>query len=317
MVSDSKLIDLAGHPALEDIAATIRRTDAKSPANVIEAAAGADALVVDAGTRVTERVFDALDSLRVVGRAGTGVDNIDTVAAHRHGVPVLNVPDYAAEEVSTHALALLLACLREVAAYDRSIRDGRWDWTVGRPVERLAGGTVGVVGFGAIGRRFARKLRGFDVDVLAYDPYVAEDEMSGVRKVPFERALSGSEAISIHAPLTADTRDMFDADAFATLDDDAVLINTARGPIVDEAALEAALRSGALGGAGLDVRRTEPPQSSLLELETVVSTPHAGWYSEQSRAALNRTIAADVARVLRGEEPTNPVDARRPWSNTE
>lgn len=315
VVSDTKVIDLAGQPALEEVGAAVERTDAKAPGEVIAAAAGADALVVDAGTRVTAAVFEALDSLAVVGRAGTGVDNIDIAAAERHGVPVVNVPDYATDEVATHALALLLACLRRVPAYDRSVRGGDWDWTVGRPIDRLAGGTVGVVGFGAIGRRFARKLDGFDVDVLAYDPYVAAGEMAdrGVRKVSFEQLFGESDAVSVHAPLTEETRGMVDAGALAATPDDAILVNTARGPIVDEGALEAALRSGDLGAAGLDVRETEPPDSTLTDLGTVVSTPHAAWYSERSREELNRTVAADIARVLRGDQPDHPVDAESLW----
>jgi D-3-phosphoglycerate dehydrogenase len=316
VVSDTKVIDLAGQSALEGVDATVERTGAKAPDEVIRAAAGADALVVDAGTRVTVAVFEALDSLSVIGRAGTGVDNIDLAAAERHGVPVVNVPDYATEEVATHALSLLLACLRQIPAYDRSVRDREWDWTVGRPIDRLAGGTVGVVGFGAIGRRFVRKLRGFDVDVVAHDPYVAAAEIRdrGARKVSFERLLGESDAVSVHAPLTEETRGMIDAEALAATPDGAILVNTARGPVVDEDALEDALRSGTIGAAGLDVRDTEPPESTLADLEAVVSTPHAGWYSERSRAELNRTVAADVARVLRGDRPRHPVDAESRWS---
>lgn len=316
VVSDTKVIDLAGQPSLEAAGATVERTDATTPEEVIAAASGADALVVDAGTQITDTVFENLDELQVVGRAGTGVDNIDVDAARRHSVPVVNVPDYAVDEVATHALSLLLACLRRVAAYDRSIRGGEWEWTAGRPIDRLAGGTVGIVGFGTIGRRFARRLAGFNAEILAYDPYVGTAEMSNrdVRKVPLEQLLGEVDAVSIHAPLTDETRDMFDADAFAVMDDRSVLVNTARGPIIDEVALESALRDGELGAAGLDVRATEPPDSSsLAAMETVVSTPHAGWYSEQSREEVNRTIATDVARVLDGKSPVNPVGSDKPW----
>jgi len=314
VVSDTKVIDLAGQQPLADLNATVEPTDAREPDALVAAAEGADALVVDAGTTVTEHVVTSLDRLAVVARAGTGVDNIDVAIARRHGVEVVNVPDYATEEVSTHALALLLACLRRVVTYDRSVRDGEWDWTVGRPIQRLAGDTVGIVGFGTIGRRFARKLRGFDVDVIAYDPYVEESVMDdrGVWKVPFERLLDVSDAVSLHVPLTDETRGLIDADAIAAMADDAVLVNTARGSVVDETALETALRAGTLGVAGLDVRKTEPPSSSLSALDNVISTPHAGWYSEQARDELNRTVAADVARVLRGESPFNPVVTDQP-----
>lgn len=316
VVSDTKVIDVAGHPSLEAIDATVERTDATTPADVIAAAGDADALVVDAGTRVTDRVFAELHGLQVVGRAGTGVDNIDLDAARRHDVPVVNVPDYAVDEVATHALSLLLACLRRVGTYDRSVRAGEWDWTEGRLIERLAGGTVGIVGFGTIGRRFARRLAGFDVDILAYDPYVGSAEMTerDARHAEFEHLLREADAVSIHAPLTEETRGMFDAGAFAAMDDQSILVNTARGPIVDETALESALMDGQLAAAALDVRATEPPDSSsLAAMETVVSTPHAAWYSEQSREELNRTVASDVAAVLDGEPPANPVETHRPW----
>ena len=315
VVSDTKVINLAGQQALADVDATIERTDARTPEAVIEAARGADALVVDAGTPVPAAVFEAVDSLAIVARAGTGLDNIDIGAARTHGIPVVNAPEYAADEVATHALALLLACVRRVPAYDRSVRDGTWEWDLGQPIQHLAGGTVGIVGFGTIGRRFARRLEGFDVTILAADPYADATTMSdrGVRKRSFQRLLADSDAVSVHALLTPETRGMFDEEAFAHMCEDAVLVNTARGPIVDDDALETALRTGELGAAGLDVREYEPPASSLATLDTVVSTPHAAWYSAQSREELNRTIAADVVRVLRGERPVNPVEAENPW----
>jgi D-3-phosphoglycerate dehydrogenase len=138
---------------------------------------GANALVIDAGTQVTAEVVDAADSLQVVGRAGIGVDNIDVRAAVEAGVTVVNVPDYSVEEVSTHAFALVLACLRKIPTFDRSVKRGEWEWSVGQPVRRLAGSTVGLVAFGKLASRFAAKLRGFDVDIVAYDPYAPEYRM--------------------------------------------------------------------------------------------------------------------------------------------
>jgi len=317
VVSDTKVIDLdAGRPAFDGLEVSVETTDANSPEAVIEAAAGADALVVDASTQVTGRVLAALDSLAVVGRAGIGVDNIDLGAAEARGVTVLNVPGYSVDEVATHALALFLACLRRLGAYDRSVRNGDWDWTVGQPLPRLAGSTVGLVAFGKIARNLAGKLDGFDVDVLAYDPYVDAAAFEGydVRRAGFEELLAASDAVSIHTPLTGETRRMFDADAFDRMREGSILVNTARGPVVDEDALYAALTDGPLAAAGLDVRDTEPPESSrLAELETVISAPHAGWYSEASRRELNRTVAADVARALRGDPPENPVTTDAAW----
>ena len=317
VVSDTKVMDGETRAAvLNAVDATVETTAAKEPAAVARAVEGADALIVDAGTQVTAEVVDAADSLDVVGRAGIGVDNIDVRAAVDAGVTVVNVPDYAVEEVSTHAFALVLACLRKIPTFDRSVKSGEWEWSVGQPMHRLAGSTVGLVAFGKLASRFAAKLRGFDVDVLAYDPYVPEYRMGdlGVESVTFETLLAESDVVSLHAPLTDETRGLIDADALERMRDDALLVNTARGGLVDEAALYDALVSGDLGGAGLDVRESEPPgESSLHDLDSVVCSPHVAWYSEESRVELTETVAEDVVRVLRGEEPDNPVDPETGW----
>ena len=317
VVSDTKVMDEETRAAvLNAVDATVETTAAKEPAAVARAVESADALIVDAGTQVTAEVVDAADSLDVVGRAGIGVDNIDVRAAVDAGVTVVNVPDYAVEEVSTHAFALVLACLRKIPTFDRSVKSGEWEWSVGQPMHRLAGSTVGLVAFGKLASRFAAKLRGFDVDVLAYDPYVPEYRMGdlGVESVTFETLLAESDVVSLHAPLTDETRGLIDADALERMRDDALLVNTARGGLVDEAALYDALVSDDLGGAGLDVRESEPPgESSLHGLDSVVCSPHVAWYSEESRVELTETVAEDVVRVLRGEEPDNPVDPETGW----
>ncbi|MDS0220746.1 C-terminal binding protein [Haloarcula sp. S1AR25-5A] len=317
VVSDTKVMDEETRTAvLNAIDATVETTGAKEPAAVARAVAGADALIVDAGTQVTAEVIDAADSLAVVGRAGIGVDNIDVRAAVEAGVTVVNVPDYSVDEVSTHAFALLLACVRKIPTLNRSVKSGEWEWSVGQPIRRLAGSTVGLVAFGKLASRFAAKLRGFDVDVIAYDPYVPEYRMGdlGVESVTFETLLADSDIVSLHAPLTDETRGMIDADALDRMADDALLVNTARGGLVDETALYDALVNGDLGGAGLDVRESEPPgESSLHDLDSVVCSPHVAWYSEESRTELTQTVAEDVIRVLRGEEPENPIDPETGW----
>ena len=317
VVSDTKVMDGETRAAVLDaVDASVEITAAKEPSAVARTVEGADALVVDAGTQVTAEVVDAADSLQVVGRAGIGLDNIDVRAAVEAGVTVVNVPDYAVEEVSTHAFALLLACLRKIPTFDRSVKNGQWEWAAGQPMHRLAGSTVGLVAFGKLASRFAAKLRGFDVDVLAYDPYVPEYRMGdlGVESVTFETLLAESDVVSLHAPLTDETRGLIDADALERMRDDALLVNTARGGLVDETALYDALVSGDLGGAGLDVRESEPPgESSLHDLGSVVCSPHVAWYSEESRVELTQTVAEDVVRVLRGEEPENPIDPETGW----
>jgi D-3-phosphoglycerate dehydrogenase len=255
-------------------------------------------------------VLQSLDSLKVVGRSGIGVDNVDLHTAHELGIPVVNVPDYCLDEVSTHALGMLLSCARKLPQLDAAVKGGEWDWSPAQPIRRLKGQTVGIVGFGKIGRSFAQKLGGFGVDVLVFDPYISATDLSGfdVTRVAFGELLSDSDFVSIHTPLTEETRHLFDDDAFETMRDHAVLVNTARGPVVDEDALVAALEAGKLGGVGLDVRDPEPPENDpVAEFENVVLSPHAGFYSEDSRRELTRSVSEDVARVLRGEQPRNSV----------
>jgi D-3-phosphoglycerate dehydrogenase len=317
VVSDTKVMDGETRAAVLDaVDATVETIAAKEPEAVARAVDGADALIVDAGTQVTAEVIEAADSLKVVGRAGIGMDNIAVRAAVAAGVTVVNVPDYSVEEVSTHTFALMLACLRRIPTFDRSVKRGEWKWAVGQPIRRLAGSTVGLVAFGKLASRFAAKLRGFDIDVIAYDPYAPEYRMGdlGVESVTLETLLGDSDIVSLHAPLTDETRGMIDADALDRMHDDALLVNTARGGLVDEAALYDALDSGDLGGAGLDVRKPEPPgDSPLHDLDSVVCSPHVAWYSEESRVELTQTVAEDVIRVLRGEEPENPIDPETGW----
>ncbi|GGM43869.1 C-terminal binding protein [Haloarcula argentinensis] len=317
VVSDTKVMDGETRAAVLDaVDATVETIASKEPAAVARAVKDADAVIVDAGTQVTAEVIDAADSLKVVGRAGIGVDNIDVQAAVEAGVTVVNVPEYSVEEVSTHTFALVLACLRKIPTLDRSVKRGEWEWAVGQPIRRLAGSTVGLVAFGKLASRFAAKLRGFDVDVIAYDPYAPEYRMGDldVESVTFETLLSDSDIVSLHAPLTDETRGMIDADALDQMHDDALLVNTARGGLVDETALYDALVSSDLGGAGLDVREAEPPgDSPLHDLDSVVCTPHVAWYSEASRVELTQTVTEDVIRVLRGEAPENPIDPETGW----
>ncbi|MFC7177609.1 C-terminal binding protein [Halosegnis marinus] len=288
--------------------ADVRAVSPDTTDALVAAAAGADALVVDAGTEVTERVF-VETPVRVVARAGIGVDNIDLDAAERLGVPVVNVPDYCVEEVATHNLALLLAVWRDLRPADAAVRGGEWSRREERRVGRLSEATVGLVSFGDIARRQADLLSAFGADLLAYDPYVGAETMDrhGAAKVGFEELCRRSSAVAVHAPLTGETAGLFDADAFALLPDGAVLVNTGRGGVVDESALAAALDTGRLAGAGLDVLAEEPPAALPTDHPNVVYTPHTGWYSERAVEECAQGVAADVARVLMGREPANPV----------
>jgi D-3-phosphoglycerate dehydrogenase / 2-oxoglutarate reductase len=281
---------------------------ARSDAEYLERCREADGLLIQYGD-VTRRVLEGLPRVRVLVRYGVGVDGIDLAAATDHGVPVVNVPDYGTDEVANHAVALLLALARKIARLDRQTRGGGWDVFRIGPVTRLAGQTVGILGCGRIGSAVARKLSGFDVRLLGCDPYV-ETFPPGVQPVAFERLLAESDYLTIHCPLTDETRHAFDAESLGWMRPTSMLINTARGGIVDTAALTDALQQGFLAGAGLDVLEEEPidPASPLLRMEQVIVTPHAAWYSEEGRSDLKRCAAEEAVRVLRGERPRHCVN---------
>jgi len=318
VLSDNKTVDPA-HQAniLEAAGATVEVLDGATEEGVAAAAERADGLIVDAYTPVTEAVLSGSDRLTVVGRAGIGVDNIDVDAAAEHGVTVVNVPHYCLDEVATHALSLLLACVRAVPQHDRAVKSGTWDWRPQQPLYRMDGRTLGLVGFGSIARRLAAKLRTFGVDVVATDPHVSAARMDdyGVEKVAFDDLLDRVDYLSVHVPLYEGSRHLLSTAEFERLADHAVLVNTARGAVVDEAALAEALEAGELARAGLDVLEEEPPapDSPLLEREDVVLTPHTAWYSEESRADLSEGVASGVAAVLRGETPEGALDPDTPW----
>ena len=286
-----------------------RRVLTRNEDDLLRECGDADALLVQYGA-FSRRVFAGLPNLKVVVRYGVGVDGVDLQAATEHGVPVVNVPDYGTDEVANHAVALMLALVRKITRLDRQTRAGRWDVFLVGPMSRFAGRTVGIVGCGRIGSSVARKLSGFEVGLLGFDPYVAAFP-PGVQPVSFERLLAESDYLTIHCPLTPETRHLIDARALAQMRSSAILVNTARGGVVDTAALVEALRMGLLAGAGLDVLEEEPldPASPLGEMEQVVVTPHAAWYSEEGRSDLKRRAAEEAVRVLRGERPRHCVNA--------
>lgn len=260
---------------------------------------------------IGEQVFEKLPNLRAVGRYGIGVDTIDLNAATAHGVQVVNVPDYCEDEVSTHAFALLLSCERRTAFYDAHVKAGTWDWKEGQPIYRLRGRTLGLAGFGRIPQQLVEKARPFGFEMIAYDPYIDDSilEEYGVKRVDFEGLLKHSDVVSVHTPLNDETRGLFDAEAFAVMDDAAILINTSRGSVVDPIDLAEALESGELRGAGIDVLPEEPPNGlPLLNRNDVVLTPHVAWYSEESIDDLRQRVAADISRILRNQAPKNPIN---------
>jgi D-3-phosphoglycerate dehydrogenase len=285
-----------------------QRLGARSAEAYLRECVDGDAVLIQYGD-FTRRVFDGLPRLRVLGRYGVGVDGVDVQAATARGIPVVNVPDYGTDEVANHAMALLLALARKLAQLDRQTRAGRWRVFEVAPLRRLTGQTVGILGCGRIGSRVARKLSGFDVRLIASDPYLAVFPPK-VEPVALDRLLAESDYLTLHCPLTEETHHLIDGAALARMKRTAVLINTARGGVVDTRALTEALRAGRLAGVGVDVTEQEPldPASPLFHMEQVIVTPHAAWYSEEGRSELKHRLAEEVVRVFRGEPPVNCVN---------
>jgi D-3-phosphoglycerate dehydrogenase len=254
-----------------------------------------------------------LSRCKAIGRFGLGVDNIDLAAAKEKGIAVNYVPDYCIREVSDHAMALLLSLIRKIPLSNRLVQAGRWEMPAVVPIRRLEGTVLGLLGFGNIPRLVAPKAQAFGMKVIAFDPYAKPElfKQTNVESVDVDTLLKTSDYISVHAPLTAQTRGMMNADAFGKLKKGAYIVNTARGPLIDEPALIAALDSGQVGGAALDVVMVEPlaKDSPLIGRDNVIITPHTAFYSVEALEELQSKAAADVARVLSGEKAVYPISA--------
>ncbi|MFB6304588.1 MAG: NAD(P)-dependent oxidoreductase [Haloferacaceae archaeon] len=311
------MVDVETYRRVLEGVATVEVAAMDDADDVVAAASDAEAVVVDVSTPVPASVFERLPDLRAVARSSVGVAGVDVAAAAEAGVAVLHAPAYCLDEVATHAVALLLACVRAVPEYDRAVRAGEWPRKPSRPLHRLRGRTLGLVAFGRIARAVRERVAGFDLDVVAYDPYVDPGTMvdADVGRVGREELFARADHVSVHAPDTTETRGLVDADALGALPADGVVVNTGRGGIVDEDALAAALEADDLGAAGLDVFEEEPlpADSPLRGRDDVVFTPHAAWYSEEARRDVNETIARDLRRVLTGATPENAVDPGADW----
>lgn len=280
----------------------------KTEDDVIKAAWDADALMVQ-HAKISRKVIQRLEKCRIIARYGVGFDNVDTVAATEHGIMVANVPDYCIDEVSSHAIALLMACSRKIVQSNNAVKSGVWTYTVAEPIHRLTGQTLGIVGLGRIGSAAARKGVGLGFKVQAYDPYVFETDLD-VSFVDFDVLLETSDFVSIHAPLTDETRHIFGENEFRKMKKSAFLINTARGPIVNEKELYKALKTGEIAGAGLDVMEQEPPDQDnpLLTLDNLIVSSHTAWYSNDSRFLLQLETTRAVVAVLKGGKPRSLVN---------
>ena len=283
----------------------------KKPEEFLPQAADCDALLNTYAGPITAEVMARMPRCKIIARYGIGVDTIDLEAATHAGIIVTNNPTYCIEEVAEHTMALLLACARKVAFYDRLVRAGRWEVPPGKPLYRLAGSTLGLVGFGNIARQVAVRATAFGMRVLYADPFVKEGEFKEPgRKIALHDLLGESDFVSVHPPLTPQTRKFINDDALARMKPTAFLINCSRGPIVDTEALVRALDARKIAGCALDTTDPEPlpDPHPLRGRENVIINPHAAWYSEQAMVGLQAGAPGEVRRVLTGEWPVNVVN---------
>lgn len=296
---------------LDPLGVELRPGQCRSEEEILALAGEADA-VLNCYAKVTARVIAGLRRCRIIARYGIGVDNVDLAAATRAGILVTNVPDYCVDEVSDHALALLLALARQVVAVDRAVKGGAWDVGAHAGIRRLRGQVLGLLGFGKIARALAAKAQALGMRVLAVDPYVDAEAVAryGAGAADLETLLREADVLSVHVPLSPETRGLIGERALGLMKPTAFLINTSRGGIVDEKALAAALEAGRLAGAALDVLSQEPPPPDhpLRQAPNAILTPHLAFYSRESVVELQTKAAEEVARALRGEPPRSPVN---------
>jgi D-3-phosphoglycerate dehydrogenase len=306
VVTDATFPDVAAERAAAEAGgASFERRDARTAEDVAEALRGADVAVVQFAP-LTRAAVEGLAPGAAAIRYGVGYNNFDLAALRERGIRAAYVPDYCVDEVADHTAAAILALLRKLPQLDASVRRGEWA-PVARPLPPFAQTNMGFLGFGRIAQEVRRRLQPFGLRFLAHDPYQPGQE--GVRLVDLPTLLAESDALSLHAPATPETRGVIGREALGRMKPTAVIANSARGDLIDEAALAAALSEGRLGGAALDVFVQEPlpPDSPLRSAPNLLLTPHAAWYSDKAVQSLQSLVADEIARALRGEPPRRPI----------
>jgi D-3-phosphoglycerate dehydrogenase len=259
---------------------------------------------------LSRKVLENLSKCKVVSRYGVGVDSVDLKAATDLGIIVANVPDYCMDEVADQTVSMILALIRKIVFFDKQVKAGVWDFREGIPIHRIKGKTMGLIGCGKIGLEVARRISGFGVKVIAFDPYLAKAP-AGIELKDFDSVLKESDMISVHCPLNQATRHLIGEREFRKMEKKPIVINTSRGPIVDEEALTRAIEQNRISGAGLDVLEKEPPGAGhpLLSRDNVVFSPHISFYSVESISELKRRTAKNVADVLTAKWPGSVVNS--------
>ncbi len=305
LYTDHGFPDVATERALIEAAGgALVTAQCRTPEDVIAAAEGADALLVQFAP-ITTDVVATLDRCKVIVRLGIGVDNVDLVAARAHGVPVCNVPDYCLDEVADHTLALALSLARQLVGIDARLRGGTWRITPDTPMPAFGAMTFATVGLGRIAQAVLERARVFGFRLAVYDPLAPDEafERVGAERLDLDALIAEADVLSLHCPLTDETRHLIDAERLEQMKPTAVLVNTARGGLIDTAALAEALEAGTIAAAGLDVFETEPlsEEHPLHSCPNALLTSHVAWYSDQSVPRLQRKAAEEVVRALRGE----------------
>ncbi len=287
------------------------KAQCKTEEEVIAIAKDADG-ILNQYAPITSKVIGELDHCKVIARYGVGVNTIDVGAATEKGIIVSNVTDYCVDEVSDHAFALLMGCARKVVQLNQAVKANNWDFKVGVPIFRLRGRVLGLVSLGKIAQSLAKKAQAFGIKVIASDPFIPNEVATslGVELVELNELCSRSDYISIHAPLIDSTKGMISEEQFNLMKKEAFIINTARGPVIDEKALINALLEGKIAGAALDVVEKEPinQDNPLLRMQHVILNPHVAWYSEEAQLELKQKTAQNVADVLNGYYPSYIVN---------
>lgn len=302
-------INEKGIDELKDIAEVIVQTDI-TPEELVNNIADFDAIVVRSRTKVTSEVIEASRKLKIIARAGVGVDNVDVKAATEKGIMVVNAPQSTSITVAEHTLGVILSLARKISIADKSVKEGKWEKSkfMGR---ELSGKTLGVIGMGRIGSQVVSRCKAFNMEVLVNDPYITEEVASrlGAEVVDRETLFKNADVITIHVPLTPETKHSIGEKEFHMMKEDAFIINCARGGIINEEDLYHALKDGKIGGAGLDVFETEPPKDNpLLSLDNLVATPHIGASTKEAQRDAAIIVAREIIKVLSGNSPMNVLN---------
>ncbi|WP_017728998.1 C-terminal binding protein [Halalkalibacterium ligniniphilum] len=307
VITDFEFASLAPEEEiLNEVGAELVRAQCRTEEEVIEACKDADG-IINQYAPISRKVIEQLENCKVISRYGVGVNTIDLKAATEKGILVGNVTDYCMDEVSDHAFALLMAAARKVVLLNDYVKNNVWDYKKGIPIYRLRDRVLGLVGFGKIPQTLAKKAQVFGIKVVAYDPFMPKEVAAemGVELLELNELCRQSDFISVHAPLTNGTKGLISDEQFKAMKKEAFIINTARGPVIDEKALVRALQNEEIAGAALDVVEEEPipSNSPLLKMENVILNPHVAWYSEESQLELKQKVAQNVADVVKGNLP--------------